>query len=157
VSIAVNVPDVKILATDISSKALQVAKQNAEKHEVSKNIEFIKCDLLPQQMGPRPTGVHFDLICANLPYIPTETLHNLPIFGREPSLALDGGADGLDLVYRLLKIAPQWLAPNGKMLLEIETTRGIQARNLARDVFPKAVIQLHKDLAGQDRLLEITL
>ena len=70
------------------------------------------------------------MICANLPYIPTETLRSLPIYGREPTLALDGGEDGLELIRRLLDIAPGWLAPNGMMLLEIEATRGLQALNL---------------------------
>ena len=117
----------------------------------------MQCDLLPQHIDPLPTESHFDLICANLPYIPTETLHNLPVFGREPTLALDGGPDGLDPIRRLLDIGPEWLAPNGMILLEIEATRGIQALNLACDLFSEATIHLHRDLMGQDRLLEIAL
>jgi release factor glutamine methyltransferase len=97
------------------------------------------------------------LICANLPYIPTETLHHLPVFQREPTLALDGGDDGLELIRRLLRMAPGWLAPDGMILLEIESTRGIPALNLARGFFSEATIHLHQDLAGQDRLLEIQL
>jgi release factor glutamine methyltransferase len=155
VSIAMNVPDAQILATDISLKALQVARQNAIKFDVIERIDFVQCDLLPYHMETLPTESHFDLICANLPYIPSGTLHQLPIFGREPTLALDGGADGLDLIQRLLEIGPEWLAPNGMMLLEIEATRGIQALNLACDLFTKGMIHLHQDLAGHDRLLEI--
>ncbi|MGB8984804.1 MAG: hypothetical protein WCC12_23260, partial [Anaerolineales bacterium] len=101
------------------------------------------------------TDRHFDLICANLPYIPTEKLRNLPIFEHEPILALDGGSDGLELIRRLLNIGPEWLAPNGMMLLEIEATRGIQALNMACDLFSNASIHLHQDLTGRDRLLEI--
>jgi release factor glutamine methyltransferase len=155
VSIAMNVPDAQILATDISLKALQVARQNAIKFDVIDRIDFVQCDLLPYHIETLPTESHFDLICANLPYIPSNILHQLPIFGREPTLALDGGADGLDLIQRLLEIGPKWLAPNGMMLLEIEATRGIQALNLACDVFSEGVIHLHQDLAGHDRLLEI--
>lgn len=155
VSIAVNVPDVRILATDISHQALEVAQKNATKFDVIDRIDFVQCDLLPSSIESLPTELHFDLICANLPYIPTLTLHKLPIFGREPTLALDGGADGLDPICRLLKIAPEWLAPHGLILLEIESTRGIQALNLACDMFSEASIHLHQDLAGQDRLLEI--
>ena len=155
VAIAMQMPDVTILATDISEEALDVAKRNARKFDVDHRIKFVSCDLLP----PRPefftTEGHLDLICANLPYIPTNTLRNLSVFGREPTLALDGGKDGLDVIRRLLKAAPEWLAPNGMLLLEIESTRGIQALNLACDLFSEASIRLHQDLAGQDRLLEI--
>lgn len=157
VSIAVNVLDAQVLATDISHKALEVAQKNAIKFDVNHRIDFVQCDLLPPHIASLPTERHFDLICANLPYIPTETLHNLPIFGREPTLALDGGRDGLDLIRRLLDIAPEWLAPNGMILLEIESTRGIQALNMACDLFSEATIHLHQDLAGQDRLLEIMI
>jgi release factor glutamine methyltransferase len=150
-----NVPEARILATDISLKALQVARQNAIKFDVIDRIDFVQCDLLPYHIEALPTDSHFDLICANLPYIPTNTLHQLPIFGREPTLALDGGADGLDLIQRLLEIGPKWLAPNGMMLLEIEATRGLQALNLSCDIFSKGIIHLHQDLAGHDRLLEI--
>ena len=157
VSIAVNVPGTRVLAADISYKALEVAQKNAIKFDVINRIDFVQCDLLPSHIESLPTELHFDLICANLPYIPTKTLHNLPIFGREPTLALDGGMDGLDPIRRLLNIAPEWLAPNGMILLEIESTQGIQALNLARDIFSEASIHLHQDLAGQDRLLEIIM
>jgi release factor glutamine methyltransferase len=155
VSIAFHVPDARILATDISSKALDVAKRNADKMKVNQRIQCAQCDLLPH---PYPPSLEpFDLICANLPYIPTETLYTLPVYGREPTLALDGGTDGLDLIRRLLSIAPEWLAPNALMLLEIEATRGETAFNLAQGLFPNATVKLHQDLTGNDRLLEIQL
>jgi release factor glutamine methyltransferase len=157
VSIAVNVPDATVIATDISAHALDVAKKNAMKFDVDHRIEFVQCDLLPSKPDLFTTEEHFDLICANLPYIPTDTLRQLPVYGREPALALDGGEDGLELIRRLLRIGPEWLAPNAMMLLEIESTRGIQALNLACDLFSEASIHLHQDLAGQDRLLEIML
>ena len=157
VSLAVNIPDAHVLATDISHKALEVAQKNAINFGVINQIDFVQCDLLPSHLESLPTELHFDLICANLPYIPTATLYKLSIFGREPTLALDGGADGLDIIRRLLNIAPEWLAPNGMILVEIESTRGIQTLNLACELFPEARIHLHQDLAGQDRLLEITI
>jgi release factor glutamine methyltransferase len=157
VTIAMHVPSTHILATDISLPALQVAKRNADKFDVRSHIDFVNCDLLPAHPDPLPTDLHFDLICANLPYIPSETLRRLKIFGREPTLALDGGEDGLDLFRHLLQLAPDWLAPNGLMLLEIEASLGIKALSLAFDSFSHAEIELHKDLAGNDRLLEIQL
>jgi release factor glutamine methyltransferase len=155
VSIAVNLPGAHVLATDISHQALQVARKNARKFEAADRIDFVQCDLLPPHIEGLSTDRHFDLICANLPYIPTEKLRNLPIFEHEPTLALDGGTDGLELIRRLLNIGPEWLAPNGMMLLEIEATRGIQALNMACDLFSNASIHLHQDLTGRDRLLEI--
>lgn len=157
VSIAANLPDVHILATDISLPALKVARQNASKFNVESRVEFVQCDLLPAHPGTMGTEQRLDLICANLPYIPTSTLHGLPIYGREPTLALDGGESGLDLFQRLMKLAPGWLAPNALILLEIEATRGVQALSLAYDLFSEAEIHLHRDLTGHDRLLEIAI
>jgi len=157
VALAVNIPDADILATDISPQALQVARQNADKMNVTNRIEFVECDLLPNKTTFTNKHLPFDLICANLPYIPTKTLSQLSVFGREPTLALDGGADGLDLFRRLLTIAPDWLAPNALILLEIEATLGIQVLNLAYDMFGQVEIHLHQDLTGRDRLLEIRL
>jgi len=157
VAIAKHIPDAKIVATDISRPALEVAHQNARRHGVEKHIDFVQCDLLPPHPDPLPTDLHFDLICANLPYIPSRTLHELPIYGREPILALDGGADGLDIVRHLLRITPAWLAPNSLILLEIEASQGMSAVSLAYDAFDSAEIHLHQDLAGHDRLVEIML
>ena len=154
ISVATHVPTTHILATDISSAALAVAQRNTLKHHVERQIEFTECNILPKPLSDES---HFDLICANLPYIPTGKLHNLPIFGREPTLALDGGDDGLDLFQRLLTIAPKQLAPGGRLLLEIEATRGTAALSLAYDAFEEAEIHLYQDLARQDRVLEIQL
>ncbi|MCI0556567.1 MAG: peptide chain release factor N(5)-glutamine methyltransferase [Anaerolineae bacterium] len=164
VSIAVHVPDAKILATDISDEALEVAKQNAQKFNAADRIEFVECDLLPEKFANANAQSSIvnrkspiNLLCANLPYIPTQELHNLPIYTREPTLALDGGEDGLDQFRKLMRIAPDWLAPKGLILLEIEVTQGLETLSLARAAFPDAHISLHKDLAGKDRLLKIDL
>lgn len=157
ITIAAHVPDVTILATDLSSEALDVARKNARKFCVEDKIDFVQCDLLPARPKFFSTEQHLDLICANLPYIPTETLPTLPTYGHEPTLALDGGPDGLELLRTLFQLAPDWLAPNGLLLLEIEASQGIPALNLACDTFSGAEIHLHQDLAGHDRLLEISL
>lgn len=164
VSIATHVPEAQVLATDTSPQALEVARRNAHKFKVEEHIECIECDLLPPpqllsqgEMAAEGEARVFDLICANLPYIPSETLRSLPIFGREPTLALDGGTDGLDLIRRLMNLGSEYLAPQGRMLLEVEATRGKEAHKVAGAIFPEAKIHLHQDLAGQDRLLEIIL
>lgn len=98
---------------------------------------------------------NFDLILSNPPYIPTETMLGLPIYGREPTLALDGGPDGLATIRRLLGQSKRYLAAGGTLLLEMEYRQGAQAAALARENFPDADIHIHKDLAGLDRLLVI--
>lgn len=154
VSVAVNAPMVNILATDISQKALRVARRNAQKHKVENQIKLIECDLLPNSsFNLHPSSLN--LICSNLPYIPTKTLERLPIYQREPTVALDGGADGLDIFRKLLNTIPNWLAPNALILLEIESTLGEQTMQLARQYFQHANIRLHQDLTGRDRLIEI--
>jgi release factor glutamine methyltransferase len=149
ISLAVHIPDLKVTGTDISLAALASASINAEKHGTAARLEFVHADLIPEDF---PT---YDLICANLPYIPTKTLEGLDVFGREPTLALDGGPDGLRLIRRLLPQAARILAPEGLVLLEIEVTQGEAALNLAEEFFPKAQIELLPDLAGRDRLLRI--
>jgi release factor glutamine methyltransferase len=161
VSIAKHIPDARIIATDISPAALEVAKHNAEKFNVQDQIEFVECDLLPgsivQDQRSDLTAFTFDLVCSNPPYISSDTLRGLPIFGREPILALDGGTDGLDIYRRLFKLLPNSIMPYGIILLETEATLGIQALSLAYDSFSDASIHLYQDLAGHDRLLEIML
>lgn len=155
ISLAKHIPDLWVVGTDLSLPALKIARENAHRHEVQKRIDLIQCDLLPPHSETLATQSHFDLICANLPYIPSGTLHDLPIYGREPSLALDGGTDGLDLIRRLLTVAPEWLAPGGAIFVEIEASQGPGVLGLAYDVFHRARINLQKDLSGRDRLVSI--
>jgi release factor glutamine methyltransferase len=148
IALAASVNDLQVMASDISAQALKIARRNAVKNGVGPRLDFQCCDLFPP-------GVEFNLIVANLPYIPTKTLRKLPIFKREPTVALDGGKDGLDIIQRMLTAAPDRLVPGGLLLLEIEASQGPPALSLACDVFGKAEIHLHKDLAGRDRILEI--
>jgi release factor glutamine methyltransferase len=160
VGLAVNTARLRIMATEISKPALEVARRNARRHSVDDRITFVECDLLPRdeaQSEPGNAGPRFDLLCANLPYIPSAELRQLPVFPREPTLALDGGEDGLEPLRRLLSLAPPWLRPGGKMLLEVEATHGEQARLLAQAAFPGSEIDMIKDLAGRDRVLDIKL
>ena len=157
ISLAYHLPDLRVLATDLSLPALKVARRNAHKYRVDDRVGFVRCDLLPPHPDPLPTESHFDVICANLPYIPTGTLEHLPIYGREPTLALNGGSDGLDPIRHLLKIAPEWLAPDGLLLLEIEAGQGRAAVSLAYDSFDNATINLRRDLAGNERMVAIRL
>ncbi len=149
ITLAVHVADLRIIATDLSPAALQVAQANARRYGVEGRILFVQADLLP------PGANRFDLICANLPYIPTEKLRSLPVFTREPALALDGGPDGLRLIRRLVRQTPARLSPGGLLLLEIEASQGVAVTDLARETFPTADIRVHPDLAGLDRMVEV--
>jgi release factor glutamine methyltransferase len=149
VSLALNIPDLEITATDISNRALQVARKNAQLHKVDNKIEFQERDLL--------TGLasKVDLIIANLPYIPTEKLRSLPVFTKEPVLALDGGVDGLFYIKKVLKSAQEYMHPSGAIILELDEDSGAAALALAKEVWPGITLKLSQDLAGQDRYLSI--
>jgi release factor glutamine methyltransferase len=163
ITLATHVPRAELVATDISSTALKVARTNAEKHGVSERIQFIEADLLPDNGRWTTDGETaviglwstVDILTANLPYIPTETLKTLEIFGKEPALALDGGADGLELISRLLVALTAKMATGSLILLEIENRQGLAVKALARAAFPASDIQIKKDLAGHDRLAVI--
>ncbi len=149
VTLAHHILDLRVLACDLSQNALRLASQNAKAHTVSARVQPVQSDLLTSMTGP------FDLVCANLPYIPSDTLAGLEVARHEPSLALDGGADGLDVIRSLLANALRWLAPGGLLLLEIEARQGPAAVALARHAFPHSQVTLLRDLADIDRIVKI--
>jgi len=151
ISLVNNCPDLHMLATDLSSDALQVAERNAQNHKTADRINFALCDLLPENLQP------VDLVCANLPYIPTAKLIEVNSLPWEPSLALDGGTGGLDLISKLLHSLPPFLNHPALILLETETTLGTQTLQLAKNNFPDADVSLHKDLFDRDRMVKIEL
>lgn len=150
ISLAAHLPQATLIATDLSRPALTVARRNALRHS-QPSIHFLQANLL------QPLAAPFNLICANLPYIPTTTLGDLEVTRWEPRLALDGGDSGLELIERLLNQAQTRLTPQGVLLLEIESTLGQESLDLAKSVFPSAQTTLHQDLAGKDRLVEVQL
>jgi release factor glutamine methyltransferase len=149
VTLAKLMPDVSVLACDISLETLRVAQRNAVQHAVTDRVTFIQADLL------QPLGGRLDLICANLPYIPSATLHELEVSRHEPRLALDGGPDGIQLIERLARQARPLLAPGGLMLLEIESTTAGEVLPRLVKLFPLAKVELLPDLAGLDRLVRL--
>jgi release factor glutamine methyltransferase len=151
VTLAKHHPDVSVIATDISHSTLKIARGNAIQHKVGHQVDFLQADLFP------PILDRIDLICANLPYIPTQTLQTLEVSGREPDLALNGGLDGLVLIGNLFEEAPAHIAPGGSLLIEIESSQGDNAQNLAQRAFPYAEISLVPDLSGKDRLVTVQL
>ncbi len=149
VSLAKCTPGLRLLATDSSRPALDTCRLNGVRHGVQDRVALAQADLLEPFHGP------FDLVCANLPYIPTRKLAELSVTRHEPSLALDGGVDGLRLVERLLVQAATRMAAESLLLLEIESGTGQQALEIARAIFPRGAVQVLQDLAGLPRLLRI--
>ena len=153
ISLAFHLPGIHIVAIDVSGEALQVTCANATRHQLVQRLHFLQADLL----SSFPKQPFFHLICANLPYIPQEILPGLPVFSREPSLALDGGPGGLKMIERLLCEARPRLSPGGLLLLEIESSQGQMISALAQQTYPPASVQILRDLAGRDRLVRIQL
>lgn len=149
ITLAKMIPDLRITATDISPEALEVARENAIHHQAVDQILFKERDLM--------TGMddQVDLIVANLPYIPTIKLQSLPVFTREPVLALDGGVDGLLYIKKVLKSAQQHLRPGGAIFLELDEDCGTTALELAKEIWPGMTLKLSQDLAGNNRYLSI--
>ena len=155
IALAVNISDLRVKAGDISTEALKVARYNTAKHAVEDRLEICQSDLMD---GLKPsTQTHFDLICANLPYIPTNSLNQLPISQWEPHQALDGGEDGLDQFRRIFEQIPNKLAPGGLLLLEVEASLGKSVIDMAESIFPRSINHILTDLAGLERIVMVEL
>ncbi|MBP8974108.1 MAG: peptide chain release factor N(5)-glutamine methyltransferase [Anaerolineae bacterium] len=150
VTLARHLPAAQVWALDVSRAALGVARRNAARYDLGQRIRFVQADLLGPLLGARGA---FDLIVANLPYVPTSALEALPVSRHEPRLALDGGPDGLAVIRRLLAQVPRVLAADGLLLLEIEAAQGEQAAALTVEALPGARVTVHADYAGHDRVL----
>jgi release factor glutamine methyltransferase len=101
----------------------------------------------------RPFDFRFDLICANLPYIPSERLQRLAVAEREPTLALDGGLDGLELIRRLAQGLPEWLTPGGRALLEVDSSHAHVLAGELTPLYSSVRVDVLKDLSGRDRVV----
>lgn len=150
VALAVHLPAVRVVATDLSAPALRVAAANARRHGVAERVRLIRCDLAGPLVGP------FDLLVTNPPYVAEREWASLAesVRRHEPRLALDGGPDGLDVIRRLLAAAPRLLRADGALLVEIGAGQGAAAEALARSLLPEARVAIYPDLAGRPRVLE---
>jgi release factor glutamine methyltransferase len=149
VSLAIHLRNVNIIATDISANALAVAAVNCRTHGVFQRIELRQGDLLE----PLPDKV--DILIANLPYVTTAELAEMPSSKYEPRLALDGGAQGLDLIFRLIPQLGGKIKPGGLALMEIGLGQSQAVTNRLREFYPVAQIAAMQDLAGIDRVVKI--
>ncbi|ACL63752.1 modification methylase, HemK family [Anaeromyxobacter dehalogenans 2CP-1] len=146
VSLALERPGARVVATDLSADALAVAAENAR--ALGAAVDLRQGDL----WAPLRAGERFDVIVSNPPYVPRGELDTLPReVRREPRLALDGGPDGLSLLRRIVEGAPARLAPGGTLVLEMHEGHLELLPRLCRDAgFAQA--EARRDLAGLPRL-----
>jgi release factor glutamine methyltransferase len=140
--------EVSLAASDVSADALQLARENAVAHAVGDRIELEVADLLPA-LVTEP----WDVVLANLPYVRTDAVPGLPkATSFEPMLALDGGADGLRLIARLLDQLPTATAEGAAALLEIGGDQEQAMRALAGERLPTWSCDVERDLGGLPRV-----
>lgn len=149
VTLAAEREAIRVTATDLSMKALAVARANAAAHGVQARVNLLAADLL------RGISGRFDLVCANLPYVASLELQSLVVGRREPHLALDGGGDGLALIRRTLADLPARMSADAVALFEIDPRQSSQVLDAAEAYFKPSSIDLKTDLTGRPRLLEV--
>jgi ribosomal protein L3 glutamine methyltransferase len=139
-------PDVTVDAADISADALAVARINVDRHALQDRIRLIESDALASVPD------RYDLILCNPPYVNAGSMAALPAeYQAEPSLALAGGADGMDFVRQLLRAAPAHLQPEGVLVLEIG-----HERSHFESAFPALEAVWLDTSAGDDQVLLLT-
>ena len=151
-SIAAEHPHTHVVATDIAPEAAALAHENATALELEDRIDIIQCDLAEGIDGSLLGS--FDLVVSNPPYVPTDVLADIPneVAEFEPSLALDGGPDGLVVFRRLLDWCARALKPGGAFAFELhETCLDDAAAEAERVGF--ADVRIVEDLAGRPRVL----
>lgn len=150
-AMAAECPRCRIIATDLSRSALEVAGKNAGIHDLSERIHFIcGSGSLPFKVGEAA----FDVILSNPPYIRSDEIHGLQpeIVRYEPRLALDGGPDGFDSIREIVGSAHRLLKPHGYLILEIGYDQRPGIEKLAEHVGCYEAVRIEKDYSGHDRI-----
>lgn len=152
VSLAKFVPWAKVTAVDISTPAINIAKENAKKNDVS--VNFIKKDLLA---GRIKFAEKYKLVAANPPYIESKTIETLmpDVKDYEPMLALDGGTDGLEFYRKFAEDAEYFLEPGGTICLEIGYNQAESVSKILGEKFEN--ITVIADYAGENRVVSAKL
>ena len=151
-SVASELPGAKVIATDIAPEAVQLARENARALGVDERGKVLACDLgagVPDRFEGR-----IDLVISNPPYVPSGIMGEIPSEVRdfEPALALDGGADGLDVFRRLVPFAVRFLRPGGTLAVELHEVGMDRAVAIAEEG-GLCDVRVVKDLAGRPRVL----
>jgi len=151
-TLAKRLQQAEFVATDISSAALSVARENAQRHGVADQIEFVECDLLddPRVAGP------WDVIVSNPPYIREDEFDALPRDVRlhEPRTALVAGPTGVEVIARLVAAAAQKLAPGGWLVMEVGPATASAAEAIVVAESELVLEPTLKDMAGLPRIVQ---
>lgn len=143
-------PESRITAIDISSGAIELAKENAILNNVASRIEFAVSDLF--------SGINkekqFDLIVSNPPYIRSNDLPELPVEVKyEPQMAMDGGKDGLDFYCRIIKDSPDYLKKDGIILMEMGYNQSISIQEIFNSSGNFEILQVISDYSRIERVI----
>lgn len=158
VALACELPHAEIVATDISSVALDYARRNAARHGASRRIQWVETNLLDACLGLGRPGNSFDLIVSNPPYVALSDAQSLPreVREHEPAEALFAGAQGFDLYPGLIEQAKRALLPSGILVVEI----GHNGAEPVRSLLPEPLwsdLCVTQDLAGIERVISARL
>jgi len=140
--------DTKITAVDISSKAIEIAKQNAKNLKVNNRIEFIESNLFDKI----PSGKKFDIIVSNPPYIPTGTDIQKEVTFEPTGALFAGGENGLEFYEKIISKAPEYLNPNGFIAFELGFGQSDDVLKLLQSANFKNIM-IEKDMIGIDRII----
>ena len=152
VALAKNLPTARLVAADLSNKALAVARRNSETHSVADRIKFVDGDLFDPIAALIPP-VRFHVIISNPPYIPSAQIAGLvpEVRRHEPRAALDGGPDGMDFHRRIAAGAPEYLLPGGILMMEIAFDQSPAVENILNSSGIYEFVRTIRDAAGHPR------
>ena len=153
VTVALEVPDCQVTAVDVSIDALRVARRNAERHGVARQVRWVCAELFEGLVGARDLSV----IMANLPYIPESEMESLPpeVRDYEPHGALSGGADGLDAIRALVTQADRHLEHGGWLIMECGADQSEAVSRHVSSGTALKVVEIRDDLQGIPRALVV--
>jgi release factor glutamine methyltransferase len=160
VALAHELPHAMVIATDVSRDALQVARRNAERHQVADRIHFLQTNLLDAVLAGTPTGdgccaPRFDAIVSNPPYVALDDAASLPreVREHEPHAALFAGRTGTEIYGRLIDQASTLLRDRGVLVVELGYNSADAALKSVREAPGWGNVSVTKDLAGIPRVL----
>ena len=154
VSLAKNLSNAEIYASDISQEALAIAKENVRRHKVIENVHLLHGDIFNAFSGIVEKG-QFNFIVSNPPYVSESEWKNLEpeLRDHEPYEALVGGKDGLCYYRQIIREAADWLMPDGYLIIEIGETQANETIKLVKKDGHYENIEIIKDLQGKERII----
>lgn len=150
ITLALEKPQIKVYATDISKEALKVARHNAL--NLQADVIFLEGDMLDPLIK---NNLQFDLLVSNPPYIPQNEIVESYVRDNEPNIALFGGKDGLKYYHQILANAHQILKPKNVILFEHHYQQKKEILSITKQYFPRACTYALQDIYGKDRFIVI--